>query len=411
MAVFALMAVVMILSSTYSEYVTSILLIRWRTSLTRSLQERWLLSRAFCLQHFPPLEGVPALDNPDQRLQQDIDGFVTNALGVFFGILGSVGSLVVFTPLLFKQSPPYAFGVFYCPGWLLYFTAFYSLLGSCISHGLGKYLVPLSYLREQTEADYRHAAVQVRDHTESVAMYHSEMVEHMRLTAVFSRIQRVAWEKMRFDKHLNFFRNFFYLANDVVPFCVLAANYFKGQISLGELMQILNTLGRIQDALNNFIDSYPQITAARATTDRLWGFWQAVDIGAAKIKTITVAREPTSVDGTASLWWSCPVAGCCGTTPTSSCSPASASCCWVGTVAGRVSSSGRWARRGPRLAPYSCARTRASSTCCSCRRSRSCRRAPSTAPCRIPRSLTSIPMTRSGRRCGPQVCGRWRTCR
>merc|ERR1719440_1127528 len=87
MLLFALMAVTNVLSGTYQGYVQSMLTIRWRAALTRDLQERWLLGRAFNVQHFPRgdgEEGTVVLDNPDQRIQEDVDGFIGGFLGVFF---------------------------------------------------------------------------------------------------------------------------------------------------------------------------------------------------------------------------------------------------------------------------------------------------------------------------------------
>lgn len=294
MFLFVLLAIVNVLTSTYQSYLQSILSIRWRACLTKQLQERWLIGRAFYMQHFPRTDeedDPTVMDNPDQRLQEDISGFVGGVLGLFFGLLASVGGLLVFTPVLFSLSPPYAFGVFYCPGWLLYVTLIYSILGSCFTHLIGRYLLPINFIKQKREADYRHTAMEVKDNSESIAMYGSEAVESRRLERSFDRIQRIAWEEMKYSKHLGFFLNFYYLANDVVPFCILAGNYFKGQITLGQMMQILGALGQVQDALNGFVDAYPMITSARATIDRLYGFWQAVDKGQRSVSSCTVNKE------------------------------------------------------------------------------------------------------------------------
>merc|ERR1719329_1882838 len=108
-------------------------------------------------------------------------------------------------------------------------------------------------------------------------MYGSEETEHNRLNGRFDRIQRVVWEQMRFSKQLGFFRNFYFLLNDIVPFCMMAGNYFQGQITLGQMMQILGALGHVTDSLNAFVNAYTDIADLRATTDRLYGFSKAVE--------------------------------------------------------------------------------------------------------------------------------------
>jgi len=303
MLLFGLMALVSVLTSTYQSYVTSILTIRWRAALTKHLQERWLMGRAFCVQHFPPVEGgVQPLENPDQRLQEDVAGFINGILGVFFGFIMCIGRLCLFVPILFMLSPDYAFGVWYCPGWLLYVSIIYSSLGSFVTHIAGRWLIPLNFIKQQVEADYRHTAVQVVDNTESISLYGSEETEHNRLTGRFNRIQRVVWEQMKYGKQLGFFTNFYFLANDIVPFCILAGNYFKGQITLGQMMQILGALGHVSDSLNSFIGAYTDLADLRATTDRLHGFMQAVEKGITFVEESTISKEVNMPGDDAALY-------------------------------------------------------------------------------------------------------------
>jgi len=305
MLLFIMMAVVNVLCSTYQGYVNSILSIKWRAALTKNLQEAWLLRRAYYVQHFPPTAdggGIQPLDNPDQRLQEDVDGFIGGGIGLFFGVFMVIGRLALFTPILFMLSPNYAFGIWYCPGWLMYVSILYSALGSGMAHMAGQWLIPLNFIKQQVEADYRHTAVQVRDNTESIAMYGSEETEHNRLTSRFDRIQRVFWEQMKYNKHLGFFRNFYFLANGIAPFCILAGNYFKGQITLGQMMQILGALGHVSDSLNAFVQAYTDIASLRATTDRLYGFFKGVEKGAAFVEANTMQKEVSPPGDTAALY-------------------------------------------------------------------------------------------------------------
>mmetsp|Transcript_44619 Transcript_44619/g.78429 ORF Transcript_44619/g.78429 Transcript_44619/m.78429 type:complete len:788 (+) Transcript_44619:49-2412(+) len=293
MMLFCQIAIAIVLSSTYEDYVSGILAIRWRASLTKNLQERWLLGRAFYTQHFP--SGVEPPDNPDQRLSEDVDGFIQLGMAVFFGFFMVIGRLALFMPILYMLSPEKAFGVFRCPGWLLYVAILYSAAGSIATQMIGKYLIPLSYIKQRVEANYRYAGMQVRDHTESIALYGSEETEHRRLWGSFDKIQRVVWEQMKFSKHLGFFKNFYFLCNDIAPFCILAVNYFSGDISLGQLMQILGALNHVQESLNTFVDQYTRIADLRATTDRLWGFSVGVDKGAKLVEDYTMLKEVSTL--------------------------------------------------------------------------------------------------------------------
>lgn len=260
------------------------------------------MGRAFYVQHFPALPGTPQpLDNPDQRLQEDVAGFINGAMSIFFGIFMVIGRLALFCPILCMEAPNYAFGYFYCPGWLLYVSILYSALGSFFTHIAGRWLIPLSFIKQQVEADYRHAAVQVRDNGDSIALYGSEETEHNRLMSRFDKIQRVVWEQMKYGKQLGFFRNFYFLTNDIAPFCILAGNYFRGQITLGQMMQILGALGHVSDSLNSFVQAYTDIADLRATTDRLYGFTKGVEKGAKIVEDSCVSREVLPPGDTAAL--------------------------------------------------------------------------------------------------------------
>merc|ERR1719408_613761 len=122
-------------------------------------------------------------------------------------------------------------------------------------------------------------------------MYGSEETENNRLMTRFDRIQRVVWEQMKFGKQLGFFRNFYFLLNDVVPFCMMAGNYFQGQITLGQMMQILGALGQVSDSLNAFVGAYTDLADLRATTDRLHGFFKAVEKGSSFVEASTISKE------------------------------------------------------------------------------------------------------------------------
>jgi len=292
MVLFWQISTVKILVGTYASYVGTMLSIRWRADLTNYLQKRWLLGRAFCTTQFPrAVNGVAPPDNPDQRLQEDVDLFIASFLSLSSAFILSAGRLLVFLPMLAMLSPSYFIGKFYMPGWLVYIAIVYSLVGSLVAHMVGKRLIPLNFVKQRCEADFRFAAMQVRDHAESIALYRAEEAEDRRLSTRFDIIQRIVWEQMKYMKYLGFFSSFYMQIGVVFPFCILAPNYFGGQISLGELMQILSALDHVKSSLDWFVQSYSEITSLRATVDRLQGFSKAVDAGAKRVASETVVIE------------------------------------------------------------------------------------------------------------------------
>mmetsp|Transcript_90777 Transcript_90777/g.243089 ORF Transcript_90777/g.243089 Transcript_90777/m.243089 type:complete len:482 (+) Transcript_90777:1158-2603(+) len=212
---------------------------------------------------------------------------------IFFN---SVGNLVVFVPMLWLLSPDYAFGVIYCPGWLVYLALAYSLLGTIITHFVGRNLMRINFARQRVEADFRFQLVRVRDHSESVAVYSAERTERSRFNNQFEQIRRVWWEYMIYTKRLAFWTRGYSLIHFLLPFMLLAPNYFNGEISLGTLFQIVGALSHVGAAFDWVINVYQPLTEWRATADRLLAFEAAAvkaeDAMRNKSENLTVEQYP-----------------------------------------------------------------------------------------------------------------------
>jgi putative ATP-binding cassette transporter len=264
-----------IIVGTYSGYVAMMMMIHWRKYLTVWFLQKWLRAKAF--YHIQLLETGGVLDNPDQRIQEDVPAFVRTSLQLGGGLAEAFGKLVTMLPLLLILSPDYAFGVVYCPGWLLYAAVLYSGLGTIAAHYIGNRLILINFALQKYEANFRYYIVQVRDHAESIALYNSEKVELGKMNELFDGIVRVWWMFMRYTKRLTFFTTFYINTSHTFPYLVLAPNYFKGQISLGTMFLLFRTLAEVKSAFDFIINSYSTLTDYRATVDRLSNFWHAVE--------------------------------------------------------------------------------------------------------------------------------------
>jgi putative ATP-binding cassette transporter len=239
------------------------------------LLQKWLRAKAF--YHLQLQETGGVLDNPDQRIQEDVPAFVKISLQLGGGLMEALGKLVTMLPLLLILSPDYAFGVVYLPGWLAYLALLYSGLGTLAAHYIGNRLIIINFAMQKYEANFRYYIVQVRDHAESIALYNSEKVEQGKIADLFDGIVRVWWMLMRYTKRLGFFTSFYYNTSSTFPYLVLAPNYFKGQISLGTMFMLFTALGEVKGAFDWMIGSYTTLTDYRATVDRLSNFWHAVE--------------------------------------------------------------------------------------------------------------------------------------
>ena len=277
---FTYLAFAFIIIAVYRFYLTQLLEIRWRAWLTAHYLQRWLARHAFYkmeLARYAESGTTPATpDNPDQRIQEDLNLFTTYTVSLSMGLLNAVVTLLSFVGILWGLSGPMAFTLggssYNIPGFMVWMAVLYCAAGSIITHYIGRPQIRLNFLQQRYEADFRHHLVRVREYSESIALDKGEAVERVQLDSRFSTLLGNYLSLIRKQKNLIWFTNFFGQAAVVFPFIVAAPRFFSGAIQLGQLMQIASAFGRVQDSLSWFVDNYSSLAAWRATTDRLTGF-------------------------------------------------------------------------------------------------------------------------------------------
>ena len=280
---FTYLAFAFIVIAVYKFYLTQLLEIRWRAWMTTHYLQRWLKDQAFYrfeLSRFQPgtTEGAASSnpDNPDQRIQEDIGQFTGLTLSLSMGLLNSVVTLGSFVGILWTLSGGFTFSFqgseYIIPGFMVWMALIYSLVGSVLTHYIGRPQIALNFQQQKVEADFRHRMVRVREYSESIALDRGEAVEHAQLELRFGRVLSNYLALIGAQKRLVWFTSFFGQAATVFPFIVAAPRYFSGTIQLGEVMQISNAFGEVQGALSWFVDNYRSLATWRATTDRLTSF-------------------------------------------------------------------------------------------------------------------------------------------
>lgn len=287
LARFTYLAFGAIIIAVYKFYITQLLEVRWRSWLTHNYLQRWLSNHVFYQMELGRYALKPGVandddnspDNPDQRIQEDLNLFTSYSIGLSMGLLNSVVTLVSFIGILWGLSGSLDFtlaGASYSiPGFMVWAALVYCAVGSVITHYIGRPQIRLNYLQQRYEANFRHHMVRVREYSESIALDKGETVERGHLDMRFSTLLRNYLTLIRKQKNLIWFTSFFGQAAIIFPFFVAAPRFFSGAIQLGQLMQISTAFGKVQESLSWFVDSYASIAAWRATTDRLTGFEEA----------------------------------------------------------------------------------------------------------------------------------------
>jgi len=278
---FALLAAVYIVIAVYKFYLTQWLELQWRRWMTRHYLQRWLGQHLYYrleLSRFAraQAQGASSPDNPDQRIQEDVNLFTAASISLSMGLLNAAVTLASFVGILWGLSGSFGFSWqgsdYSIPGFMVWMAVLYCVAGSVATHYIGRPLIALNFGQQKLEADFRSHMGRVREYSESIALDRGAAVENQQLDLRFSHVMRNTLDLMRAQKRLIWFTTFFGQAATVFPFIVAAPRFFSGAIQLGELMQIASAFDRVQGSLSWLVDNYDSLAGWRATTERLASF-------------------------------------------------------------------------------------------------------------------------------------------
>lgn len=299
---FCVLATIFIVVAVYQLYLNQWLQIRWRRWMTRTYLDHWLAGS----NHYRMQLLGDAADNPDQRIAEDIRQFIDGGatgvgiLPIGLGLLNSVVTLVSFSVILWSLSaaaPLHLFGVAWnIPGYLFWAALLYAILGTALTHWIGRPLVALNFQQQRYEADFRFNLVRVRENSEQIALLEGEPAERDQLLDRFGRLVANWMAIMTRTKRLTFLTAGYGQVASVFPIIVISPAYFAGAVQLGGLTQTASAFGSVQGALSFFVDAYRRLAEWRAVIERLNGFDQSIAAARAVATTppvIAVKPEAT----------------------------------------------------------------------------------------------------------------------
>src|SRR5688572_10450741 len=287
---FTWLALLFIVIAIYRVYLTQGLQMSWRRWMTEEYMEKWLTNHAYYYTEYQH-----QVDNPDQRISDDLNALTSGTLSLVLGLLSSVVTLFSFVFILWSISGPLnvmlAGHHVEIPGYMLWFALLYAAIGSFIIWYIGKPLVRLGFNQEWFEANFRFGLIRIRENSDAIALYHGEKNEHDQLTGKFESIKTNCWSIMRVTRRLNVASNFYAQFANIFPILVASPRYFAGAIQMGALMQIASAFGQVQGALSWFIDAFTDLANWKATVNRLAGFNAAIDQVNAQPRGISVGKS------------------------------------------------------------------------------------------------------------------------
>lgn len=298
LVVFPILASPYIISKVIEFLLQSALIIRWRRWLTDDYSARWLDGH----NHYRmSLAGV-GVDNPDQRISEDISRFIDGGqigygLYTFSVILISqLSTFVSFAILLWVLSADLTFpGTnIVIPGFLLWCALIYAAVGSLATHLIGRPLARLSFARQHYEANFRFSLARLREYSEQVALLAGEHNEkaslHERFKSVVSNYYSIVFVQAR----LMFFTAFFGQYSGFIPYAITAPFYFAKKIKLGLMQQVSRAFSEVNQALTFFITYYQQLAEYVSVLDRLSTFDRDLETGEAMKSFVRLPTPATA---------------------------------------------------------------------------------------------------------------------
>ena len=274
MGLFCVIAASSVSAALVSYYLEQRFVINWIEWLNEQLVDKWMAHRAYYKTQYLSEN----LDNPDQRIQQDVQSYVKNTLSLSTGVIDAVTSMISYTILLWGLAGPMMVLGVEIPHMMVFLVFGYVIFTTLIAFWLGRPLISLNFINERLNANYRYSLIRIKEYAESIAFYAGEKVEKNQLYQQFNAVIHNMWVIVFRTLKFSGFNLVVSQVSVVFPLLIQVGRYFEKQIKLGDLMQTLQVFGKLHSNLSFFRNTYDSFAGYKATLDRLTGFSYAIEM-------------------------------------------------------------------------------------------------------------------------------------
>ena len=262
---------------TFARYIEQRLGLVWRDWLTRRFLDRYLGGRAY-----RRLAEEGRVDNPDQRISEDVRTFTANSLTFVILLFNAVVTFVAFAGVLWSITP-----------WLFLAAVVYAAVGSLGTILVGRRLVALNNAQLQKEADFRYGLGRVREHGGAVAQLAGEGEEKSRLTGRLQALVDNFRSIIVVSRNLMFFTTAYDYMPQIIPALLVAPLYIQGGVPFGTITQAAMAFSQLLGAFSLIVRQFQDLSAYAAVVGRLGVLWEATEPAAEPTPSTVPASVPS----------------------------------------------------------------------------------------------------------------------
>ncbi len=267
----AILAII-VLTSAYGDYFSGLLTNRWRRWMTYRYVNNWLTDHTFYAMQVTH----HTMDNPDQRISEDLNDFPSLTLNLFTNLFSSVLTLIYFSILLWQLSGPLIVPIghltFKIHGYMFWGTIIWSIVGTYLTFKIGRRLWGLNYDQQRFNANFRFGLIRIRESSEQVALYKGEPEEQNKLKKTFNFVFNNYLNIIRVQRNLSFFSNSYSYLSYLAGLVIGMPRYFAEHMAIGILMQVSKAMDQVIGSWSFIISSFTTIASWQAVINRLTEF-------------------------------------------------------------------------------------------------------------------------------------------
>ena len=264
-AIFAAVFAVATVIEALTVYVQQSLGLVWREWLTERFLDRYFAGRTYLR-----LTENQDVDNPDERISNDVDTFTRTTLSLLVLLVNGILTLTAFSGVLWLITP-----------WLFLAALGYALAGSFGTFLIGRRLITLNIQQLQKEADFRYGLGRVREHAAAVAQMAGEQEQRRRLDGWLKNLVDNFRHIVRLNRNLGFFITAYGYFPQIIPALIVAPLYFRGVVEFGAVTQAAMAFSQVQGAFSLLVTQFGQVSTYAAIVQRLGSLWEATEPAAA----------------------------------------------------------------------------------------------------------------------------------